>query len=223
MGTPFPAPPAPRERPAPHRVGSWPPLSVSSPQREPRPTPQSPPGPRSPPAHPSPAGPRALRLSPLGERVPAPPTEPGTPSPSRAPAGPPPLSPRRGLAGRAGPGARARAGAFGIGCAATAPAPEPCPSEAPARASCQSAARARPPAPSPDCAGAVRPGSGVTGWGGAAVCARRSEALGPLRSRLAAGSGRLSDAGVLPRPWEHSWGPLTEGRRNDVSWICSKH
>ena len=123
--------------------------------------------PRSPPDHPSPAGPRALRLSPLGERVPAPPTEPGTPFPSRAPTGPPPLSPRRGLAGRAGPGASARAGAFGLGGVATAPAPEPCPSEACPRELSVSSPGPPPPPPSPGLRsrGAARKQRHVLGWG----------------------------------------------------------
>ena len=168
MGTPFPAPPPPRERPAPHKVGSWPPPPVSSPQREPRPTPQSP-GPHPTTPHPPVRGRSGCR-----------------PSESESPRRPQSLArrsphgrqraPRPSHRGGGWPAGRARELARGRAPLGSAVWPLHRPRSRvllrPARASCQSAARARPPLPPPpDCAAAVRPGSSVTCWGGAATSA----------------------------------------------------
>ena len=183
---------------------------------------QKPQRPSTPPHGPSPAGPRALQLSPLGE----------PPRRRENPARPPLSAAGRVPSHRGGgrPAGRAdgeRPGTVWLGNAVTAPAPEPGPSEAPARASCQSAGRARPrPRPRPRLRrrGAAREWRHVMGR-----CSCRRLAL----RRVSAHVPRLSGLRVAPRREASSCGPgstlgdfprfaLTEGPRNPVCWICSK-
>ncbi|XP_059759759.1 uncharacterized protein LOC132352980 [Balaenoptera ricei] len=150
--------------------------------------------PSTPPHAPSPAGPRALQLSPLGE----------PPRRQENPARPPLSAAGRVPSHRGGgrPAGRAdgeRPGAVWLGNAVTAPAPDPGPSEAPARASCQSAGRARPrPRPRLRRRGAAREWRHVTGR-----CSCRRLAL----RRVSAHVPRLSGLGVAPRREASSYGP----------------
>lgn len=80
-----------------------------------------------------------------------------------------------------------------------------------------------PPAPSPGLRrrGAARKRRHWLGWGRHLRPTLRGSRAPPVLARC--GLGPPFGCRRAPPPWEHSWGPLTEGRRNDVSWICSKH